>query len=166
MLTSPTTTARDRAAAERLGRWAFVGGSPLRGETVASYGKGVLSAGTGLANRSPAQIVSTDIKQYEAGGFKFAVAQVEVTDLMEISEHLSPLGTALDELRDKRGLDFSMLMITDVVRGTSRLLESTAAPPILDELPYPPLPDGTRDAAGVVSRKKQLLPVVLGLLET
>ena len=166
VLTSPTTTARDRAAAERLGRWAFVGGSPLRGETVASYGKGVLSAGTGLANRSPAQIVSTDIKQYEAGGFKFAVAQVEVTDLMEISEHLSPLGTALDELRDKRGLDFSMLMITDVVRGTSRLLESTAAPPILDELPYPPLPDGTRDAAGVVSRKKQLLPVVLGLLET
>jgi len=32
-------------------------------------------------------------------------------------------------------------------------------------LPYPPLPDGTRDAIGVASRKKQLLPVVLGLLK-
>jgi manganese-dependent inorganic pyrophosphatase len=166
VLTSPTTTARDRAAAERLGRWAFVGGGPLRGESVASYGKRVLSAGTSLANRSPAQIVSTDIKQYEAGGFKFAVAQVEVTDLLEISQHLEPLGAALDDLKDKRGLDFSMLMITDVVRGTSRLLLSTASPPILEELPYPPLPDGTRDAAGVVSRKKQLLPGVLGLLES
>jgi hypothetical protein len=35
----------------------------------------------------------------------------------------------------------------------------------LPNLPYPPQPDGTRLAEGVVSRKKQLLPVVLGLLE-
>ena len=58
-----------------------------------------------------------------------------------------------------------MLLITDIVRGSSRLIFSSNAPPILDDLPYPPLPDGTRDAPGVVSRKKQLLPVVLGLLE-
>jgi manganese-dependent inorganic pyrophosphatase len=68
-------------------------------------------------------------------------------------------------LKDKRGLDFAMLLITDVVRGTSRLLVSSNAPPVLDDLPYPPLADGTRDAQGVVSRKKQLLPAVLGLLE-
>jgi inorganic pyrophosphatase/exopolyphosphatase len=58
-----------------------------------------------------------------------------------------------------------MLLITDVVRNSSRLLISSAAPAVLDELPYPPLPDGTRDAAGVVSRKKQLLPSLLGILE-
>ena len=166
ILTSPTTTQRDRAAAERLGRWAFVGGSPLKGETIQSYGKAVLSAGTGLSNRAPEVIVSTDIKPYEAGGFKFAVAQAEVTDLLQLTEHLVPLGKALDALKDKRGLDFAMLLITDVVRGTSRLLLSSAAPPILDELPFPEMPDGTLDAAGVVSRKKQLLPVVLGLLES
>ncbi len=164
ILTSPTTTTRDREAAERLGRWAFQSG-PLKGQSIETYGKAVLSAGTGLANRKPEEIVSTDIKAYEAGGFKFAVAQVEVTDLMEVSEHLQALEQALDGLKNKRGLDFAMLMITDVVRGTSRLVLSSAAPPILDELPYPPLADGTRDAAGVVSRKKQLLPVVLGLVE-
>ena len=59
-----------------------------------------------------------------------------------------------------------MLLVTDMVRGTSRLLVTSDAPSILDDLPYPPLPDGTRDAQGVVSRKKQLLPAVLGLLET
>ena len=57
-----------------------------------------------------------------------------------------------------------MLLVTDVVRGSSRLLLSNP-PSVLDELPYQPLPDGTRLAEGVVSRKKQLLPVVLGLLE-
>ena len=165
ILTSPTTTQRDKDAAQRLARWAFVGSSPLKGETIDSYGKAVLSAGAGLSNRTPEQIVSNDIKPYEAGGFHLAIAQAEVTDLVQLSEHLEPLTKALNDLRDKRGLHFAMLLITDVVRGSSRLLISSNPPPILADLPYPPLPDGTRDAPGVVSRKKQLLPVVLGLLE-
>ena len=165
ILTSPTTTPRDKKAAERLSRWAFVGGSPLKGETVESFGKAVLSAGAGLSNRKPEEIVSTDIKPYEAGGFKLAIAQAEVTDLVQLSEYLAPITKALDDLRDKRGLDFAMLLVTDVVRGSSRLIISSSPPPILADLPYPPLQDGTRDAPGVVSRKKQLLPVVLGLLE-
>ena len=165
ILTSPTTTPRDKEAAQRLGRWAFVGGSPLKGETIESYGKAVLSAGAGLSNRTPEQIVSNDIKSYEAGGFHLAIAQAEVTDLVQLAEHLSPLTKALNDLRDKRGLNFAMLLVTDVVRGSSRLLISSNPPPALADLPYPPLPDGTRDAPGVVSRKKQLLPVVLGLLE-
>lgn len=165
ILTSPTTTGRDKAAAEHLARWAFVGGSPLKGETIESYGKAILSAGAGLSNRTPEEIVSNDIKPYEAGGFNFAIAQAEVTDLVQLSEHLEPLTKALNDMRDKRGLDFAMLLITDVVRGSSRLLTSSNPPPILSDLPYPPLPDGTRDAPGVVSRKKQLLPVVLGSLE-
>jgi len=165
ILTSPTTTDRDKQAANRLARWAFVGNGPLKGETIQSYGQQVLSAGAGLANRDPKEVVSTDIKPYEAGGFKFAVAQAEVTDLLTISEHLETLQSALNDLKDKRGLDFCMLLITDVVRGTSRLILSSDAPLILNELPYPPLTDGTRDAPGVVSRKKQLLPTVLGILE-
>jgi len=165
ILTSPTTTPRDKDAAERLLRWATVGGSPLKGETIESYGKAVLSAGAGLSNREPSEVVSTDIKAFEAGGFKFAVAQAEVTDLMQLGEHLEALRKALDDLKNQRGLDFAILLITDVVSGTSRLIISSNAPPILNDLPYPPLPDGTRDAHGVVSRKKQVLPVVLGLLE-
>jgi manganese-dependent inorganic pyrophosphatase len=165
-LTSPTTTPRDKEAAERLTRWAFVGSSPLRGETIQTYGKALLSAGAGLSNREPEEVVSTDIKTYDAAGFKLAIAQAEVTDLLELSEHLGTLRKALDNLRDKRGLDFAMLLITDIVQGSSRLIISSNAPPVLDDLPYPPLSDGTRDAPGVVSRKKQLLPVVLGLLES
>src|SRR5512140_66822 len=107
ILTSPTTTPRDKEAAERLARWAFVGGSPLRGETIDSYGKAVLSAGAGLSNRKPEEVVSTDIKPFEANGFKFAVAQAEVTDILQLTEHLAPLTKALDGLKDKRGLDFA-----------------------------------------------------------
>jgi manganese-dependent inorganic pyrophosphatase len=163
-LTSPTTTQRDQQAAERLGRWALVKGGLLTGETVESFGQQVLNAGSGLLNRSPSEIVDTDIKVYEAGGFNFAISQVEVTDLLQIDEQLKVLTEALRELRDRRGLDFAMLMVTDVVRGSSRVLVTNDIP-ILGELPYPRQQDGTFLAEDMVSRKKQLLPVVLGLLE-
>ena len=92
------------------------------------------------------------------------IAQVEVTDLLQLDEHLLDLQKALDGLRERRGQDLLMLMVTDVVNNSSRLI-LVNTPPILEDLPYPRQPDGTRLAKGVVSRKKQLLPVVLGLLE-
>ena len=114
--------------------------------------------------RNPQEIVSTDLKLYESGSFEFAIAQAEVTSLLQLDEHLDELRLALDQLRSSRGLSFAMLMVTDVVSGSSRLLISDE-PPVMGGLPYPRQPDGTRLAEGVVSRKKQLLPVVLGLLE-
>jgi manganese-dependent inorganic pyrophosphatase len=164
VLTSPTTTNRDKKAAERLGRWSFTRSGPLAGESVQSFGQQVLNASAGLTARSPEEVVRTDLKQYEAGGHRFAIAQVEVTDLVQLAESGDKLLAALNAIREKRALDFAMLMVTDVVRGSSRLLLTNELSELTD-LPYPPLPDGTRLAEGVVSRKKQLLPVVLGLLE-
>lgn len=164
VMTSPTTTPRDHQAAERLGRWAFVWGTPLENENVQSFGEKVLDAGAGLISRDPKDVVTTDMKQYETGPQRFAIAQAEVSDLYEINDYLDPLRDALQDLKERRSLDFAMLMVTDVVQGDSRLL-MVDAPPVLDELPYRPLADGTRLAEGVVSRKKQLLPVVLSLLE-
>ena len=164
LFSSPTTTDRDRESAERLARWAVIKGAPLEGETVESYGEQVIQAGSGITSREPAVVVATDIKVYEAGGKDFAISQAEVTDLLQLKEQLPSLQGALRDLRDSRGLDFAMLMVTDVVRGSSRLL-LTDDVPVLGELPYPKQQDGTLLAEGVVSRKKQLLPVVLGLLE-
>ena len=164
ILTSPTTTERDKFAAERLARWAFVAGSALVNETIKSFGEKVLVAGSGIRARTPSEVVSTDMKVYRSGRYQFAISQAEVSDLYELTDNISDLTQALNDLREKKGLDFTMLMVTDVVRGSSRLLMHNP-PPVLDNLPYPPQGDGTLLAEGVVSRKKQLLPAVLGLLE-
>ncbi len=164
ILTSPTTTERDRCAAERLGRWAFVKNGPLANETITGYGQQVVRSGAGLSTRAPEDIVSTDFKVYEAGGLQFAISQVEVTDHLQLDEHLEALKKAMDELRERKGLNFAMLMVTDVVDNSSRLV-LVNAPALMSALPYVYQTDGTYLATGVVSRKKQLLPVVLGLLE-
>lgn len=164
LLNSPTTTDRDHRAARRLARWAFVGGAPLEGETIESYGKELLQAGAGLATRKPMAVITSDLKIYDAADMHFGISQVEVTDLVEVEEHLASLNEALKALIDQRALNFAMLMITDIVEGSSRILMHSA-PPVLSELPYKRSGEGILDASGVVSRKKQLLPVVLALLE-
>ncbi len=164
ILTSPTTTPRDKHAGERLGRWAFKKPGPLPGETIESFGKSIIQAGVGLESRDAMDIVTTDLKLYQAGRYNFAIAQAEVTNLLQLADNLERVQSALNTLREQRGLDFAMLMVTDVVGNSSRLV-LVNPPPLLDDLPYPHLPDGTLQANDVVSRKKQLLPVVLGLLE-
>jgi manganese-dependent inorganic pyrophosphatase len=164
ILTSPTSTDRDIKASERIGRWAFIPQGPLAGESLNTFGEQLINAGANLITRDPEEVVTTDTKTYTAGDFRFAIAQAEVTNMFQLDEIKDDLYRALNELRERRALDFTMLMVTDVVGGGSRLLLS-GAPVVLNELPYPLLADGTREAIGVVSRKKQLLPVIFSLLE-
>jgi inorganic pyrophosphatase/exopolyphosphatase len=66
---------------------------------------------------------------------------------------------------ESKGLGLAVLMVTDVVRGASRLVLAGTEAGRLNDLPYNRLPDGTLDAPDLMSRKKQLLPAILGLLE-
>ena len=164
ILSSPTTTVRDKKAAERLARWAFIAGSILEGETIQSFGQKILSASAGLGSRPASELIFQDMKTYSSEKTRFAISQIEVNDMYEIGENVQVLEDALKSLKIKEGLDFAMLMVTDVVQSASRIILMDP-PGELGDLPYSPLPDGTYLAEGVVSRKKQLLPVVLGLLE-
>ena len=163
-LISPTTTNRDHDALKRLSRWAFTSNSKLKDENVESYAEKILSAGSGLGTRPAEEIIDGDIKVYTAGDYKFSISQVEVTDLYELNEHLEQLEEALKIFRESKGLDFSALMVTDVVRGSSRVLLEKP-PAILEDLPYKHKSDGTLMAEDLVSRKKQLVPAILSLLE-
>lgn len=163
-LISPTTTPRDQIAVNRLARWAFNPASKFNAETIESFAKKVLEAGTGLTNRAPDDIVSGDLKIYSSGNFNFGIAQAEVSDLYELDKLLSPIQNALSYVRTNRGLDFVVLMVTDVVRGSSRLLLDNALP-LLADLPFKKEIDGTLFAKDIVSRKKQLVPAIMSLME-
>jgi manganese-dependent inorganic pyrophosphatase len=161
ILRSPTTTERDQRAAERLAQWAL-GGLPFT--SYQDYGDAILASGADLSVRSVESILNSDLKLYENGELKFGVAQVEVANLMQLNPRLAEITDGLEGLLAARGLGLAVLMVTDVVRGASRLVLAGQTDR-LNDLPYNRLPDGTLDAPDLVSRKKQLLPAMLGLLE-
>lgn len=166
ILKSPTTTPRDQKAAERLADWAGLGkenGLPFA--TFQEFGEAMLSAGSGLAVREVDDILNSDLKVYEGGGIKVGLAQVEVTTWQELGPRLPELSAGLESLCKANGFGIGVLMVTNVVRGESRLVLAGAGVERLNDLPYTRRPDGTLHAPDVVSRKKQLLPAILGLLE-
>jgi manganese-dependent inorganic pyrophosphatase len=166
---SPTATERDRNAALALARMARLvkdGAEPTRDTLMAAIhdlGNELLAAGAGLGTRDVSDIVSSDVKFYEAAGEQIGISQVEVTSFSELSARLSELRAALNEQVTKEKLALALLMVTDVVRGNSRLL-AVGQQRFIGALPYTHLDDDTLDAPGVVSRKKQLLPTVLTAL--
>lgn len=154
---SPTTTKRDQIAANWLAPQADLTAG------IDELGQALLAAGAGLGTRSGPEVVNTDLKFYETNKLAAGIAQVEVTNFSELAPRLSDLHQALEELVETRKLALGLLMVTDVVRGNSRLV-AAGQPRIIATLPYARLEDGTLDAPGVVSRKKQLLPTVLATL--
>jgi len=164
---SPTTTSRERTAAVHLGRACGLSTSSHDGEVMAAveaFGSELLGAGAGLGTRPVEELLNTDIKFYEAGSARLGISQVEVTNFSEIAGRLEDLRNGLNDLLEHEKLAMALLMITDVVRGNSRLLV-VGQQRIVAALPYPRLDNGMMDAPGVVSRKKQLLPTVLGALQ-
>ena len=164
---SPTTTEREKAAGLWLARTAGLSTSGQDSDVFAAIdalGGELLGSGAGLGTRPVEDIVNTDIKFYEVGDVRVGIAQVEVTNYSEIAGRLGDLRGGLHDLMTREKLAMALLMITDVVRGNSRLL-SVGQQRIVSALPYPRLDHDMMDAPGVVSRKKQLLPTVLGALQ-
>jgi manganese-dependent inorganic pyrophosphatase len=163
-LISPTTTDRDIKAINILSRWAFTSKSILSNETIGSFAENILGAGSGLGTQPPFEIIQRDVKVYSSGEYKFAISQAEVSDINELNEHRAELQDALSVYRKSKDFDFAVLMVTDVVRGSSRILTENT-PAILEDLPFIKNSDATLIAKDMVSRKKQLVPTILSLLE-
>jgi manganese-dependent inorganic pyrophosphatase len=164
---SPTTTPRDHSAANHLSRMAGLVDVKADDAQVAAamteLGQALLAAGAGLGTRPAEEVINTDLKFYETGGLNVGIAQVEVASFRELAPRLNDLLEALRKLADSRKLALALLMVTDVVRGNSRLV-AVGQSRLIASLPYARLDDGTLDAPEVVSRKKQLLPAVLAAL--
>jgi manganese-dependent inorganic pyrophosphatase len=154
-LTSPTTTPVDCDALNRLSKIARVNPDELAAE--------IFSVGSPLLTMSPEQAISADAKPYEEDGHTFSVAQIEELTFAHFEEKRDALLAALDSTRQRDGLLFACLLVTDINDQTSLLLVQ-GADEFLRTIDYPQRGPHIWELPGVVSRKKQLLPYLLHCL--
>lgn len=154
MLKSPTTTDYDRHVAEKL--------SVIAGVDISRFSEELFSNDISLAEKDAESIIRSDMKTYKEGKTSFAIGQVEVTNIQEADGIKNKYIEALEAVRARGGLDWCMLLITDVIRGSSVLL--TTDYPLVQKLAYEKISDGMLSLPGVLSRKKQLLPEILRVI--
>jgi manganese-dependent inorganic pyrophosphatase len=154
-LTSPTTTDVDRALMAEL--------SALSGIDPAGLASDIFSVGSPLLTMSPDEAVSADSKEYEHGSNRYTVAQIEELSFAPFKAKREALLEALEDLRAAKGYLFAALLITDINTQNSILLVrgDSSFTRLID---YPEAGEYGWKLNGVVSRKKQLLPYLTGLL--
>ncbi len=155
-LNSPTTTAIDREVLAELSQLAGVEASGLAEE--------IFSVGSPLLTLSPEQVITTDCKEYEEAGYRFTVSQIEELSFSHFPEKQDALLAALEQHQRAGQFHFAALLVTDINTQTSILLCHGAAE-FLHRIDFPAHGPHRWELAGVVSRKKQLLPYLLHCLE-
>ena len=148
---SPTATAQDRNAAEKL--------AGIAGVELQSFGMEVLRAGSRFTDMQPEEIIRYDLKEFQIGEYRVSISQVSVMGAAELLvERVESLQAALAGVRQKDGFDLALLMLTDVLNETTHLLYAGKPVGLLRSA------FGEEDAAavfvlpGTLSRKKQVVP--------
>jgi manganese-dependent inorganic pyrophosphatase len=154
-LRSPTTTEIDKEILVWL--------EELSQVNLQQYAKEFFEIGSALRNCAPAEVVREDCKEFTEHGIKFSISQIEETGFDLFWDRKDQLREALEELSQHQRLDFCALLVTDVVSNGSLLLLSKESE-AWDEINYPCLDRGLYELPDVVSRKKQLLPLLAQVL--
>ena len=104
------------------------------------------------------------MKVYNEGDFSFSVSQIEVQSPDEITKRKDEFIGILDAEREKNSRLFTALLVTDITKFTSILLIS-APDDFLQSITLPKDEDNIYPMKDVVSRKKQLMPILSEIVE-
>jgi manganese-dependent inorganic pyrophosphatase len=152
ILNSPTTTDRDRAAIRWLEEFLALDAE--------EFGREMFESGSDAADASVESLLARDHKEYETAEGPMSIAQVETAGRV-LSGRLGELREALQAQHDKNGHVLSALMVTDILEKHTQLLvagDVSAAERAFGT----EAKDGILELPGVMSRKKQVAPPLLG----
>ena len=158
MYRSPTCTAVDKAAAEDLAKIAGINVEELAGD--------MFRAGSNLSSKETSEIFEQDFKTFVMNDITFGVGQVNSMNKEELVELKQRLYPYMEEQLKQSGLQMLFFMLTDIVQESTELLYvgSNAQELIRDAMGVEPSGDSFI-LKGVVSRKKQLIPAIMTVLQ-
>lgn len=157
LLASPTTTELDKQVAKDLANIAEL--------DLYKYGKELLKSGVSNDGLTINEIVYKDFKSYVTGEVKFGIGQVFTTDFKEYSDRLNEYVDELNHIADNNDYKVVCLFVTDILENNSYLLFNDGAKEYLnDAYELSDIKEGEK-LMGVISRKKQMVPPIMGVLE-
>ena len=149
---SPTCTDQDVAAAKEF--------AEIAGVDAESYGLEMLKAGADLSDKTIEQLISLDAKEFSMGQAKVVIAQVNAVDTADVLVRQAELEDAINKVVAEKELDLFLFVVTDILTNDSvglALGKETAA---VEKAYNVTLENNTAVLKGVVSRKKQIVPVL------
>lgn len=153
---SPTCTDQDVQAAKEL--------AEIAGVNAEEYGLAMLKAGADLSDKTVEQLISLDAKEFQMGDYKVEIAQVNTVDTNDVLAKQEELEAVITANVADKGLDLFLLVVTDILENDSVALALGSQAPAVEKAYNVTLENNTALLKGVVSRKKQVVPVLTDAL--
>lgn len=154
---SPTCTEEDVKAVKELAKIAEI--------DYEAYGMDMLKAGTDLSSFSIEEILNLDAKEVNFKSTKAIINQVNTASIPDVMEMKAELEEGMNNVIEEKGLDLFILLITDIVNSNSQVIALGKDAHLVEKAYNVTLEDNTALLKGIVSRKKQVIPVVTEVAE-
>ena len=148
---SPTCTKEDTKACKELAEIAGI-------EDYKALGMEMFIVKSNVLNATPRELVLRDFKDFNMGGNKIGVGQLEVVDLSVFDTMKEDLFAAMKELKEEGNRHTVLLLLTDIMQEGSQLLVLSDDVSKIENAFDVTLEDAQVWLKGVMSRKKQIIP--------
>ena len=155
LFTSPTVTYLDKEAAEDLAKIAKV--------DIKTYGMNMLKAASSIDGLSVTELINQDFKSYSINDKTYGIAVITTMDYDKIEANIDEYIDKLNEMA-LNTYEAVLIFITDIVRKGSYVLYNTEAESLISSSFNINASEGIF-IKGLMSRKKQILPAIMGQLE-
>ncbi len=154
---SPTTTKEDIQAVKELADIAQI--------DYEKYGMEMLKAGASLKGKTKEEVLYMDFKNFTINNDKIGIAQIFITNIDEIMNEVEDYTKLINSVAEHNDYKIVALFATDIITNGSYLFYNDKAVDILDNVfNITDLHQGYY-LAGIVSRKKQIIPNIINVLE-
>ncbi len=158
---SPTCTPVDKAAAMELAEIAEI--------EIEKYAGKMFAAGSNLKDKTVEEIFYQDYKRFEAGKTSFGVGQISSVNENELESLKERLLPYIQEKQKEQGIDMLFYMLTNILTQSTTLLCAGQGARQMVSAAFHVGEDQEKDGEvllpNVVSRKKQLIPVIMMTLQ-
>ena len=150
---SPTTTAHDRAVAEKL--------AADLGVNMGELATAMFEAKSDVSAFSDAELLRMDSKEYTVAGKELRVSVLETTAPKIVLDRKASLMASMDAVAKEDGADQVLLFVVDILREEATLLVPNDLVKQMAEASFGCTVTGdTVVLPGVMSRKKQIIPAL------
>lgn len=155
---SPTCTDMDKQIIDKLAEKANI--PDWRG-----FGMEIFKVRSSVSDFEVIDIIKNDYKDFDFKAGKFGIGQIETVDLNDLANREEEIMKAMTELKEKEGYHTVILFITDIIKEGSKFLVVTEDQEKMEEALKNKLEEGKVYLEGVMSRKKQVVPMLTEIFD-
>ncbi len=148
---SPTCTEEDKVAAQKLAQIADV--------DIQSYGMEMLKAGADVSKKTVAELL-LDAKEFNMNDNKVEIAQINVVDVNDVLSRRAEVEALMTQNIVDKGLDLYLFVITNILTNDSVGIGIGSKTAVVEEAYGVKFVENQAPLKGVVSRKKQVVPIL------